>query len=165
MGPIDGVCHGVRSTTTPHRLEYFLSNTFQQQSGGSGGTEGGLNMKGKMIWKRRRKVDIWWRRSAVIGMAEGQSGGRINGSRAVIGGQSRAAARQEGRFYFTGDIFFSKSANQKREGNPRSPRGPGRTFWSQINPRFQWNIPANQLLQKNKIKIFKVLLHFRWKHS
>lgn len=55
MGPIDGVCHGVRSTTTPHRLEYFLSNTFQQQSGGSGGTEGGLNMKGKMIWKRKEK--------------------------------------------------------------------------------------------------------------
>lgn len=55
--PINTVCHGPRSTTTPHRLEYFLSNKIQWQSRGRGKKK--LNMKGKMIWRRRKgKVKI-----------------------------------------------------------------------------------------------------------
>ena len=92
--PINTVCHGPRSTTTPHRLEYFLSNKIQWQSRGRGKKK--LNMKGKMIWRRRKgKVKIWWRRFAVNETAEGQSSERINQCRAVIGGGNR----HERRFY------------------------------------------------------------------
>lgn len=77
MRPIDGVCHGPRSTTAQHRREYFLSNPIQQ----SRGRRKKLNMKGKMIWGRReekwrydeegslsrRRPIIWENKSAAQG--------------------------------------------------------------------------------------------------
>lgn len=105
ISPINPVCHNVRSTTAPHRLEYFLSNTIWWQSAGREGGEGEegkkkLNMKGKMIWRRRRgKVDIWWRRFAVSGTTEGQSCERIN-QWALSLEEGAAAWRQETRDVF-----------------------------------------------------------------
>ena len=100
ISPIDTVCHGPRSTTTPHRLEYFLSNKIQWQSRGRGKKK--LNMKGKMIWRRRRgKVKIWWRRFAVNETAEGQSSERINQCRVVIGGGNSGEKPRDTRGGFT----------------------------------------------------------------
>lgn len=44
ISPINTVCHGSRSTTTPHRLEYFLSNKIQWQSRGR---------EKNLIWKEK----------------------------------------------------------------------------------------------------------------
>lgn len=110
----------------PRHIAWNISCQIQSSSRaeGVGGMGGGLNMKGKMIWRRRRKVDIWWRRSAVNGMAEGQSAGRINGSGAVIGGRSHEMPRGR-RGGFTSQVTFSLGnlLIKKREKTLRSPWG------------------------------------------
>lgn len=108
--------------TSPGIFPVKYNPAAEQRERGDGG--GGLNMKGKMIWRRRRKVDIWWRRSAVNGMAEGQSAGRINGSGAVIGGRSHEMP-QGRRGGFTSQVTFSLGnlLIKKGEKTLRSPWG------------------------------------------